>query len=262
MATLSKRTIRRPPRPEPIPFGFIEVAGCPAPIFTFIQPLLGRILVSELLATASRRSLYSSCGANFGHRNRDEKIIIREMGRLSSRCPCDAEPDIVEGSSDRIPAAVCRAQVLRAKAPRTTAKHSKTAARGAARDGDRCVSAPLVIVLPAVLDPLPDITQHVIEPIRIGRKTAHRRRAFIVPLGPATVTQRVSASDLVTPPILRCRPATRCVFPLRLGQEPVTVSGLKRQPFDIGLRVFPSDLHHWVAVRFAKPGLRQDELSP
>ena len=78
----------------------------------------------------------------------------------------------------------------------------------------------------------------------VGLEGPHRRRTLIVPLAAASVAIGAFAADRVPPAVFRRRSRTRHVLPFGLRQKPVRLTGLRRKPRHVFLRVVPADLHH------------------
>ena len=118
--------------------------------------------------------------------------------------------------------------------PRTAAQHPPTAISRLPRTPIHRSS--VVAAVPAVLHPLPYVPVHVMQPKRIRRERAHRRRPTAVTAS-AYIAARTVPPNPVSPPIPRPRPRPRHVLPLRLAQEPVLLPRLPRQPRHIPLRI-------------------------
>src|SRR5262249_37455492 len=83
----------------------------------------------------------------------------------------------------------------------------------------------VVIVVPTILDPLPYITDHIVESEVIGRKRANRGRLFAIPSAAAAVAIGIVLADAVTPGINCLRPGPRCIFVFSFGQQSIAFSG-------------------------------------
>ena len=106
---------------------------------------------------------------------------------------------------------------------------------------------PHVVVVAAVLHPLPYVAVHVVEPERVRRERAHRRRLPIVPGTAAPVAVGAVGAQGVSPPEARRRPRPRHVLPLRLARQPVRAPRLAREPAHVRLRVVPAHVDHRAA---------------
>src|SRR6516162_11024713 len=109
----------------------------------------------------------------------------------------------------------------------------------------------------AVLDPLPDISEHVIESESVWLKAADRggrqiavvawqHRPFRMGLLCGLVGAVAKAAKvivLVAKVIARCASCARRVFPLSLGQQPVGLPGFARQPGHVSLGVVPVEAY-------------------
>lgn len=86
----------------------------------------------------------------------------------------------------------------------------------------------LVILKPAVLDPLADVAVHIVETERIRPKRSNRRRLLIVPRAAAAIAVCSSNADLIAPGEVRLALCARGIFPLGLRQETIFVPCLPR----------------------------------
>src|SRR5436309_14830131 len=107
----------------------------------------------------------------------------------------------------------------------------------------------------AILDPFPHIAMHIVEPELVRFERSHRSRvAESVLAGGHDPIRKGSAGGLIRAvavfadagifvPVCkaRCRSAAGSIFPLRLGQKPVRVAGLRAKPLNIGVSIFPTD---------------------
>src|SRR5215831_33020 len=88
----------------------------------------------------------------------------------------------------------------------------------------------LVIRMPAILAPLPNISMHVLKAKRIGGKRADRRRRTPVPPAAAAVAIWPSVADFIAPLIGRIAARTRRIFPLGFGEQSIGLPGHLREP--------------------------------
>ena len=95
-------------------------------------------------------------------------------GPVSRQCPRNPEPDVAAPVVDAAPDAVSGAEGPRPVAPRAPAQHPA----GTVPTGPRTTILwrTSEAVIPAILDPLPHVTVHVIEAPGIGFKLIYRRR--------------------------------------------------------------------------------------
>src|SRR5262249_47707726 len=100
----------------------------------------------------------------------------------------------------------------------------------------------LVIVMIAILNPLPDVTGHVVEPERIGLERSDWRGLLIVPLAATAVAVGIVSSNLVAPEIGRRAASASRVFPFRLGEQSIGLASHLRKPRHILLGVVPADI--------------------
>src|SRR5262245_7996141 len=75
---------------------------------------------------------------------------------------------------------------------------------------------PVVVAMPTILDPFPDIAVHVVETERIGGERADRGGLSTVPLAAAAVAVGVAFADLLAPGIGLGAAGTRRILPFRL----------------------------------------------
>ena len=97
--------------------------------------------------------------------------------------------------------------------------------------------APPVAGVPTVLHPLHHISVHVMQPERVRRERAHRRRA---PSSGTVVRllRRYRRTEVIRPR----RPRACHVLPLRLAQQPVRLACHPRQPPHVRLRIRPAHM--------------------
>src|SRR5262245_17771466 len=141
----------------------------------------------------------------------------------------------------------------------TAAKATATTLRARCDPGRAICGRTLIVAVPTVLHPFPDVAVHVMKAERICRKLPDW--GGVLPLVPAfrlsarIAKIRILVARLVTPPIAfarrrRTRHAPRRVFPLRFAQQPVRLSSPARQPRHIFFGVVPRYIDHW-ATAFA-----------
>src|SRR6185295_4101939 len=138
----------------------------------------------------------------------------------------------------------------------------------------------VVFVVPAVFHPLPHVAVHVVQAEVIGREGSHRSSVGIPVIAghdrPSTRTGNALLEALIRPVavpaqgilivtemIARCRSGARRVFPFGLAEQPVLLTGLPRQPLDIGLRIVPVETGHGVRLALRETGIAPGKaLSP
>src|SRR6266436_3164298 len=79
----------------------------------------------------------------------------------------------------------------------------------------------LIVLVPAILDPLIDAAAHVVETERIGQEAAGLQRLLGVVGLVAPLAIGHALLRMVAPPVARYAAAARRVFPLRLARQPV-----------------------------------------
>ena len=180
----------------------------------------------------------------------------RRSGGKESRDerPSHAKTDIVVSVPGVQHATIRRADEQRMVAPRSAAEnmrgtistHPCTTIIRSSRSSD------LVINVPAILDPLPNIPVNVMQTERIRTETPDRRRALIIPTAPAVTAVRKVPTDIVAPVIPSRRPGPGNILPLGLAQQAVSLASFPRQPTDIRLRVLPTHANRRVRIRLRK----------
>ena len=156
--------------------------------------------------------------------------------------PGDSETDVAVAVGREAFRAERRTQESREVDPGAAAQYA-----AAAPAGDPCRTVRRgadVSIVPAVLDPLPHVAVHVVQAERVRRERAHRRCLPAVPPAPAATTVCSVFADLVSRVVLRRRPRTRRLLPLRLARQPVALAGLRRQPGDVVLHHVPRHVDH------------------
>ena len=96
----------------------------------------------------------------------------------------------------------------------------------------------------AVLHPFRHVAVHVMEPERIRREPADRRRLAAVPLASAIGAIGFALPGVVSPPVARVGTCARGVFPFGLGQQAIAIARAARHPGDVLLRIRPADIDH------------------
>src|SRR5262245_2623896 len=136
-------------------------------------------------------------------------------GQLSTiERPGDPKAVVIHPFIRRSREPVSRAKVPVHVPPGAATQHSVAAI--AAGPGATVAGRTVVAIVPAVLDPLPDVAMHVEQPPGIGAIAADLA-------GPAKVVAvvRVVRRDLVAPRVARPGASPAGVFPFRLGQQAV-----------------------------------------
>src|SRR6266566_230777 len=145
------------------------------------------------------------------------------------------------------PAARSRAYEYRNIGPGAAANDVLDAALGCPRAA--VIRRAEVALMPAIIGPLPGISQHTVKPKRIGREAVHVGKQTIIILAAAAIAVRIADADGVAPPSRRGGPGPRCIFPFRFAGQAIWTRtprqcetfplNLGVQPRHIGLRVFP-----------------------
>ena len=118
-----------------------------------------------------------------------------------------------------------------------------------------------ISLVPAVLGPLPNVAESIVQSKRIRIVRTDRRGSEVAVRAwgrppPRVGCERHGVSPVCVlallgwslSPIARRHASRPChVLPLRFAQQPVLVSGLVRQPADVGLRLVPVDIDHRAA---------------
>jgi hypothetical protein len=154
----------------------------------------------------------------------------RRLTAPSFNCSGHAEPAAVIPGRRFGPEADRRTNERRNKAIGTAAHNAPTAIP--VLPGTAVRRCTLIVVVPAIFSPLPDITKHVVEAESVWRETANRRcegkpiaaRSIHVALARMPLTEiQISMIDVaaelrstVATVTRRCRSRTRRVFPLSL----------------------------------------------
>ena len=146
----------------------------------------------------------------------------------------------------------------------------------AAEPSAGCVT---VVRVPAVLHPIGNVAMHLEDPPGVRQAPADRlgaadRDARLAPLprGRCRIARRragprlrveigLLGADGLTPPVGR-RGAGPCdVFALGLGQQPVGLLRLSREPFRICIGILPADAHHGMVALLREPWWRQERVA-
>src|ERR1700681_1942537 len=75
-----------------------------------------------------------------------------------------------------------------------------------------------IALMPAVIGPLPGISQHTVKPKRIGREAVHVGKQAVIILAAAAIAVRIADADGVAPPSRRGGPCPRGVLPFRFAR--------------------------------------------
>src|SRR6516165_6127948 len=163
----------------------------------------------------------------------------RDRAGSGGKRATDPEAKLVAPHVGAVGVAACGAETPRIAVPGAAAEDTATAF--AFFNPSRTVlRSPVVVLVLAILDPLPDIAMHVMETECIGGERADGSRPLIVPLAAAPVAIGVPFADLVAPRIGRLRSSTRRIFPFCLGEQPISLAGHPGEPGHIRLGVVPA----------------------
>src|SRR5262249_16218990 len=113
---------------------------------------------------------------------------------------------------DREPEADSRAEPRWIAEPGTAANDTITAIP-LRYPGRAVVGCPFVVGMETILDPLPDVTVHIVEAELVGRKRANRSGSPAVPLAAAAVAVGMVFPKLVAPGIGRCCACASRILP-------------------------------------------------
>ena len=152
---------------------------------------------------------------------------------------CDSEADDAQPGIGCASGTIGRADLLSNAGPGTAAKAMAAAipARHPCRSVDRRAT---VVLVQAIFDPLPDITNHVIETEMVRREGADRSGLRGVPPAAATGAIGIVAADVVSPGIGRLRPSARCVLVFCFGEQAIGFAGDLGEPCHVVLRILPT----------------------
>ena len=175
-----------------------------------------------------------------------------------SKIPGNAKTLVEVGFIGAAPVTESRTQELWSVEPRTAPNHPAAAIATVFFQPGRTVSQCIaIIVMPAILRPFPNVTQHIEQPKMIFGITRHRCGIHMTigafrqhPIGTGNGFCFLPGAIgvialLIVPVIARCRCACPCrVFPFRFRWQAVSCAGAARQPGRIRLRVVPRHAHH------------------
>ena len=158
----------------------------------------------------------------------------------------NSEADDVEPVRGCASAAIGGADFIEEARPGTAAKAMLAAIPGhPCRAVDRCLT---VVLVRAILDPLPDIANHVMETELVWPERADRSRLRGVPLAAAAGAIGIIGASLVSPGIDRLRPSARGVLVFRFTEQPVGFAGDLGEPCHVALCIVPIDVDHRLAI--------------
>src|SRR6266404_7210703 len=162
----------------------------------------------------------------------------REVAEPSGRKgPSDPKAGVVVPVVLLVPVAVRRPWVCRIVVPGTAADDTFLAIP--CRPRKAIGGRPVVVLMPAILHPLPHIAGHIVEAERIGLERSDRRGSQFAPLVFAAMAVGVFFVDLVAPVKGRRGASTSRVFPFGFGEQPVFLAGHLAEPRHICLGVVP-----------------------
>src|SRR5262245_43776236 len=183
--------------------------------------------------SASSRSASSARGP------RRSRNSTRRCARTCSELPRDAKTEIEEPAvSGHEAVAVRDAGDLRVADPGPAAGDPQATIAALARSAVR--GRALVVRIPAVLHPLPDVADHIVQAEAVRVEAADRRGLFAAPAAAGTVEIGAVGARRVAPGIPRGRSSAGRVFPLGFREEPIGSAGLLGEPRYIGLGVLPA----------------------
>ncbi len=162
--------------------------------------------------------------------HRPDKGLLREKPRMlgSKQGPGNSEPVEELRVSGEVPAAVRGTDAPRPVEPGPAAKNVTTAV--ARRPSLSLARRPNIALVPAILDPLPDKSVHVVQIESICPELADGRRLPTVPSAAATVAVCLVATYVIASRVVRRRPGAGDVLPFRLRQQTVKLIRLAAQP--------------------------------
>src|SRR5207302_5020529 len=111
----------------------------------------------------------------------------------------------------------------------------------------------VVVLVPAILDPLPDVAVHVVKPQRVRLKRSNGSRLLEIPSTAAAVAIGVAHARIVAPGIAGIGASPRGVLPFGLCQKPVLLASQLREPAYILLGVAPAHVDTSVRSRYSLP---------
>src|SRR5262249_48612759 len=102
----------------------------------------------------------------------------------------------------------------------------------------------IVAIVVAILGPLKDVPDHVVEAKSIRCERTDRRRLLVIPLATATVAVGIVPPDFVAPRKSRRRSSSRRIFVFGLGQQPIAFASHFGEPCHVLPRAPPADKDH------------------
>src|SRR5438309_614617 len=163
--------------------------------------------------------------------------------RYSRRCGLGQGPGDTEASETGIvivlavgaaSAARSRANEYRHIGPGAAAYDVLDAALGCPRAA--VIRRAEIALMPAIIGPLPGISQHAVKSKRIGREAVHVGKQTIIIFAAAAIAVRIADADGLAPPSRRGGPRPRCIFPFRFAGQAIGI----RTPRQCG--TFPLNL--------------------
>src|SRR5215469_13346370 len=134
------------------------------------------------------------------------------------------------------------AQIARIVLPGAAAEHVLAAAL--ALPGRTIARRAVLVLVPAIGDPLRHIAAHVVKPEGIGGKAADLDGMTRIVRLAAAATVGDAGLHLISPPVFRLRAAACRVFPFGLRRQTVGCAGHAREPRGILLRIGPAHIGH------------------
>ena len=114
--------------------------------------------------------------------------------------------------------------------------------------GGTIVGRLIIIIMPVIEAPFPDIAMDVKETEWIGGKSIHRRSLLSAPLAAAVNKISLIITRFVAPPIAAGGSGPRRIFPLRLAGQAIIAAGLFAQPLAVGCGIFPGHVDYRAVV--------------
>ena len=90
-----------------------------------------------------------------------------------------------------------------------------------------------VILVPAILNPFPNVAVHVVKSKCVRLERSGGRRLFEIPLSAAAIAVGVAGARFVTPGIAGIGATAGAVLPFGLAQEPVLLASDLNKPGDM-----------------------------
>ena len=162
-------------------------------------------------------------------RERGQELKRKELIRR----PRNTKTVVIEPVLRTVPVAIRRTEVPPADEPGTATQHSPTAVTTARPRGPVTRGA-VVVTVPAILHPFPDVAGHVVQPETVRGERPDRRRLPPAVGGTRTVGILGPILDAVAPEPGCRRPGPRGVLPLRLARQPIALARLPAQPAVFG----------------------------